>query len=53
MWTDIALDNRLALLSALEGFQAELGRLRSAVLEGDGEQLRRLMLSAQDWAVEA
>ena len=52
MWTDIAIDNRTALLSALDGLSTEIGALRAAVLEGDGEQLRRLLLSARDWAVD-
>jgi prephenate dehydrogenase len=52
MWADIALDNRAALLAALEGLNAEVEALRSVVLQEDREQLRRLLRSSRDWAIE-
>jgi prephenate dehydrogenase len=39
MWRDICLANREALLAALEGYSAELGRVRSALKRRDGEAL--------------
>tara|TARA_R110002073_G_scaffold126098_1_gene270867 strand:+ start:359 stop:1267 length:909 start_codon:yes stop_codon:yes gene_type:complete len=39
MWRDIALANRSALLDAIDLFSDHLGRLRTAVQAGDGEEL--------------
>lgn len=39
MWRDIALTNRAALLTALDGFSAELGTLRGLIDRADGEAL--------------
>ena len=39
MWRDIAIANRSALLESIDLFSEHLGRLRRAVVEGDGEQL--------------
>ena len=39
MWRDICLANREALLAALEGYVAELGRVRAAIERRDGDAL--------------
>ena len=39
MWRDICLANREALLAALEGYAAELGRVRAALELGEGDTL--------------
>jgi prephenate dehydrogenase len=39
MWRDICLDNREEVLTALDGFLAEAGRLRELISRRDGEGL--------------
>ncbi|MGE3312160.1 MAG: prephenate dehydrogenase [Limisphaerales bacterium] len=48
MWRDIALGNRVAILSALEGMEGMLGALRKLLEAGDGEGLEALLRSAKD-----
>jgi prephenate dehydrogenase len=39
MWRDICIANRKALLAVLDGYEAELGRMRAAIESGDGDAL--------------
>ncbi len=43
MWSELFLDNREALLREIDGFSAELMRLRAMLDEGDREGLRAMM----------
>lgn len=47
MWRDICLANREALLAALEGYAAELGRARAAIERGDGAALGAMFENAR------
>lgn len=47
MWRDICLDNREEILSALEGFLREAGRLRDLVAAGDGAGLEAAFAAAR------
>jgi prephenate dehydrogenase len=53
MWRDISLANRAALLDELDGYQAQLTRLRALLAQGDGAGLEALYGKAQqarhDW----
>jgi len=39
MWHDICLANREAILTAMDRYQADFVRLRSAIAQGDGETI--------------
>ena len=47
MWRDIALANREALLAAMDQFSEHLAGLRSAIEQGDGEQLHETFTRAK------
>jgi len=49
VWADILLDNADALASALAMMGARLSALQRAVMSGDREQLRRLLVEARTW----
>jgi prephenate dehydrogenase len=48
MWRDVLLSNRDAVLASMRGLDAELAELRRAVAAGDGEELEKLIVRAQD-----
>ncbi len=48
MWRDIALANRSALLAALEGYEASLGRLHRMIRESDGPEIERFLVEARE-----
>lgn len=48
MWRDIVLSNRAALLEALDGFDASVTELRSALRCGDGEAIHRFLSDAKN-----
>lgn len=47
MWRDIALANREAILSALDGFGMSLARLRRAIEDSDAEAVERYLVEAK------
>ena len=47
MWRDICLANREALLAALDGYEAELERVRAAIESGDGAALGEMFEGAR------
>ncbi len=47
MWRDICLANRDALLEALDGYEAELERVRAAIESGDGAALGAMFEQAR------
>jgi prephenate dehydrogenase len=47
MWRDIALANQPALLHELDGYMAQLQRMRAALAAGDGAQLHAMFANAQ------
>ncbi|OGA47015.1 MAG: prephenate dehydrogenase [Betaproteobacteria bacterium RIFCSPLOWO2_12_FULL_62_13] len=47
MWRDICLANRAALLDALEGYEAEIERVRAAIESGDGAALGKMFEQAR------
>jgi prephenate dehydrogenase len=47
MWRDICLANSEALLAALDGYVAELGRVRAAVERGEGDTLEAMFAHAR------
>lgn len=47
MWREIALANSEHLVSAIDGFDAELQALKQAVANGDGEKLQEIFSRAQ------
>jgi prephenate dehydrogenase len=47
MWRDICIANREALLAVLDGYEAELGRMRAAIERGDGAALGEMFESAR------
>lgn len=49
MWTDVLIDNREAVSSALESMAARLSDLRRAVMTGDRDELQRLLARARTW----
>lgn len=49
VWTDILLDNREALTSALEAIAVRVSGVQRAVASGDRDELRRLLTQARTW----
>jgi prephenate dehydrogenase len=47
MWHDICLHNEPALLKMLERFENDLGRLRQAIADNDGDYLRQVFTRAK------
>lgn len=47
MWHDICLHNEPALLKMLERFEDDLGKLRQAIADNDGDYLRRVFTRAK------
>jgi len=47
MWRDIVLCNRRSILAKLDGLEAELGALRQAINDGDGERIADMFTSAK------
>lgn len=47
MWRDICLANREAVLTALDGYEAELERVRGAIGSGDGAALGEMFACAR------
>jgi 3-phosphoshikimate 1-carboxyvinyltransferase len=47
MWRDVALGNRNALLAAVDEFECQLQRLRSAIAEGDAAALLHTFATAK------
>lgn len=49
MWTAIALDNAPALAAALQRIEGEMRNLRSALLRGDADEVRRFYTAGREW----
>ena len=47
MWRDIAMDNAAAIAAALEDFQSEIGRLKTALSEKDAAALEKFFTEGQ------
>jgi prephenate dehydrogenase len=47
MWRDICLNNRRALLESLSRYRADLDAIRTAIEQGDGDQLEHLFRRAK------
>ena len=47
MWRDIALANRSALLSEIEGYESQLARLKTMLAVADGDGLHAMFANAQ------
>ncbi|MSQ21460.1 MAG: prephenate dehydrogenase/arogenate dehydrogenase family protein [Betaproteobacteria bacterium] len=48
MWRDILLSNRTALLAAMDGFDASVAQLRTAIEQGDEAALDRMFNTARE-----
>ena len=48
MWHDICIHNEPALLKILDRFEADLGRLRQAIADNDGEYLLKVFTRAKN-----
>ena len=48
MWRDIALNNRVALLSEIDRYQEKLASLRAMIEDSDSAAIERLMTEARD-----
>jgi prephenate dehydrogenase len=48
MWRDICLANREALLEQIDGYEAELARIKTLIEAGDGAALAALFGRARD-----
>jgi len=47
MWRDILLTNRQAVLGALDGFAADIGKLRALIDRGDGGAIEKFLIKAK------
>jgi prephenate dehydrogenase len=47
MWIDVLIENREAVLEALDAYEAELAALRGAIVRGDAADIARLLAEAR------
>jgi prephenate dehydrogenase len=48
MWRDICLENKTAILAALDRYQDDLADLRSSISDDNGEELIRVFSNAKE-----
>jgi prephenate dehydrogenase len=47
MWRDICLDNKTAILDALDAYQTDLAKIKDAIVKSDSEDIETLFMQAK------